>query len=507
MAVEDATGLASLRSPGTVRSGLVLAFAARIVHLASALLVARAVVREHGDGAWGLVALAFGLLEIALAVDLSAQDVTAYEVATASTRAELEARLRQVALLATAPALLGFLVLLGIGAAAPWLLGTSDALYPTLFALLAAAAASYPFFVSGNVHAGTLEGLGWIFELNVSVVAVAVFDLAVVWACVALDTSLVTLQWARASRAVFRQAVLLLLLRLRGLPVAVPGRPDRSALARVLRYASTYTASRGLGFSFYRAPVVVAQYVAPMAAVGALDLADQVANPLYRVSHVLYETTFNRYARVFREGAPPELAAAGRSEFVAITLALTFGLAPIYVTLSQVAPWAFELWLGVPVPEALAVLPYLAFAWMVNASGSQATCVLLASNRHRPPLLAHAASLALTVFLGVVLGLRSGVVGVAEAVAVGNVALVAGLCWLACHASGARFGPLAAWGGGTWLVSGLLVWAAVHLPVERGWREAAVSAFALGLGAAAAWASGVLPRVRAALAARRSVEA
>jgi O-antigen/teichoic acid export membrane protein len=462
--------LAALRS-NRLRGGLATGIIARVIYLAGLLLVARWVVGSHGAAAWGLLALAAALLEVALNFDLSVQDVAAYEVVTAETVAGAQRRVDQVMVVALGAALAGALALAGAALAAP-----SWAPEPAMGALLWATAATYPLLVIGNVYAGTLEGLGWIRELNWSVIATAAFDLGAVALCLWLDTSLAVLLWVRGARGLFRVGVLLVLVHGRRLPVARPRWLSREELARLLRYAAGYTATRGLGTALYKAPVGLAPGVTTVLHVGALDAADQLASLAYRSSHLLYENLFARFARALRAGSQADERLQGRAAFETSTFGLTALLLPCVVGLGAMGPTLLRGWLGTQLETAESALPWLTLAWMVNAAGGMSTCLLLASGRNGPSVRVHLLAAAVMV-AGVWVFRGQGAQAPVWSAVLANVVLVVGLVAAATRLAELPLAPVLVRLVAAWALAAILL---ALLPAALPARLALVVPAALG---------------------------
>lgn len=433
--------LSQLRN-SNVQQGLAWGVAARVVHLGAGLLVARLIISTRGAESWGLVALVALVLEVALSFDFSTQDVAAYEVAGASDVANAKQRLNQVMTLASFTALAGGLVL-AAGAAL-----TSE---PAFFL---SAAATVLLMVPGNVYAGTLEGLGWLRELNLVVLLTALVDAVVVGLCVWFDVPLLGLVWARVLRGAVRLGLLLVLVKLRGLMVARP-EPLRDA-RRLLSYALAYTVSRGVGMALYKSPVGLAPLVAPLAQVGALDAADQLACLAYRSSHLMYETLFNRFVFAFRTLATERERAWGKLTWEAATVGLAALLLPCAVGLAALAQPLLHAWLGQRLEVAEAALPALTLAWTVNAAGGLSTCVLMATNRPRVSVVLHLGSG--LMMLGSTFALSShGVMAPVFAILLTNLVMTSSLV-LAANAVVSRSAPVLARLVVSWaLVAGLMM--------------------------------------------------
>ena len=421
MATDDQSDVAALRCDQPV-SGVTTGVLTRVFIIASMIWVVRIVVHELGQQAWAALATAAAAFELAVVCDGATSDLATYESARAPTRAQLVHSLDQVLMLSIAPAVFGALCLCGAA------LFASHEEGQLLATLLLINAAAFPVFTLGNVYAGTLQGLGWIRDINMVNLALAVGDFVVLVVGAESHWSLPTIQLVRAVRLILRPILLVALVRARGLPIAALARPHWDTLIRLARYAIPYAVSRFLGQVIYRAPIVIAPLVGlPLEHCATLVIVDQVAAVAYRFSHVAYESLLPRLTWAFGAGLQAERDNYGGRLYLAASLALAAIVVPFGVGISIGGRWLFDVWLDRELVYVETLFPLMVAAWIFNACGSPSTCVLNARGLTNTSAKIHFLVVVLHAALGLWLVPVMGIVGVAVATTVANFALFVGL--------------------------------------------------------------------------------
>lgn len=456
--------LSSLRV-SQVGSSALASIAARALQFVSLAAITRLVVKSLGTDAWGTLAAVMAIGGLAGMLDLSLQELTAQQAATARDRDDLVLRLGRALTFAALPATLGIAVLgATIWLLPDWLpqlaLPASDLRW-----LLGSTLAWFLLSLPVCVWAGALQGLGWIRELSTSFLWEMAFDVAAVAACIWTGQSLVVLVWARTARVAVRLLVLALQIRSRHLPTPMPRRVGRQELAALLSFAGSYSVSRGLGLALYRGPVVLAAVWLPPALVGAIAAADQWAGLSYRASHLFYEATFHRFSRFLSAGATSAELSLGQQQLAGLS-AVVVGLAvPPGVGLCLLGAPLIDWWVGRELPQVAGVLPWLTWAWLANSAASLSACALLSTGHARASIQAHLAAAATGVGAAWWLAPRLEAGGLAAAALAANLVLLAVLAPSAARVariSVARLGlplvAIAALGLAAW-------WAAAPLPL------------------------------------------
>lgn len=424
-----------------LKSGMAVGLASRVVRFLTGLILARAIILRFGASTWGILALSLSVADLIVVVDFAIRELCVYETAKSRSRAGAQHALDQALLLSALPAALGTLVLLGCAAAgASGFFFAGDYAGRDLAQLFLAAAVAYPFAIVGNVYTGTLQGFGWIRELNAAVLTTILLDLGAVLLALHSGLGVVGIQLTRAAVAPVSLLVVMLTVRRLGLPLARPERPDPISLRGMLGYCVRYNVNRGLGSAVVSSTTPIAQRFVPASTLGAFGAADQWAGKLRKVSEVVWESMFHRLVRCFREGAPPEQREDGRLQFLALSLGMSLAVVPAGVALVLIGPWLFRVWLDADKAQLpLALLPGLVAAWCLNSTASPSTCAILASNRFRLSAGIHAVALALNLTLTVALTRLAGIRGAIAALVVTNTFLVLALSLAACRVTGARW--------------------------------------------------------------------
>jgi len=424
-----------------LKSGIAVGLASRVVRFLTGLVLARAIILRFGPSTWGILALSLSVADLVVVVDFAIRELCVYEAAASRSRAAAQHALDQALLVSTLPAALGTLVLVGCAAAgASGFFFAGDYAGRDLALLFLAAAVAYPFAIAGNVYTGTLQGFGWIRELNAAVLATIVLDLAAVLLALRGGLGIVGIQWARAAVAPVSLLVVVATVRRLGLPLARPERPDRAALRGMLGYCVRYNVNRGLGSAVVASTIPIAQRFVPASTLGSFGAADQWAGKLRKVSEVVWESMFHRLVRCFRGGASDEEREDGRLQFLALSLGMSLVVVPAGVALVLVAPWLFRVWLDAEKARLpLALLPGLVAAWCLNSTASPSTCAILASNRFRLSARVHAVALALNVGLTLALTRIVGIQGAIAALVATNAFLALVLSLAACRVTGASW--------------------------------------------------------------------
>lgn len=432
--------LASLRS-NAIRSGFAVALLSRAIRVVTPLLLARAIIREFGVSTWGILALSLAVAELILVFDLAIHELCVYQSAASRSRQDVEQALSQALLLTALPAVLGVVVLLACALCAARGFGfAADYAGHELAQLFLAAAALWPFTVVGNVYTGTLQGFGWIRELNYVALFWVAVDLSLLLLALHLGFGIVGVQWIRVLVGPSRLAALILTLKRLRLPRGRVRRPEMRRLRELLRYAVSYNVNRGLGNTVYNCNPPLAQFFVPAAALGAFGAADEWASKLYRFTGVTWESLFHRLVRCFRDGAGEEERVAGRIQFLAVSLGITLLLVPVGVLLVLVSPWLFRVWLSADAAALpVALLPGMVLAWAFNSTGSPSTCAIMASNRFRVSGAIHFVVVCLNALLTVTCARWFGISGVVGAMLAANALLLALLSAAACRLTGASW--------------------------------------------------------------------
>jgi O-antigen/teichoic acid export membrane protein len=429
-----------LRSHG-VKSGFAVGLASRGVRFLTNLVLARAIILKFGPGMWGILALCWSVCDLIVILDFAIHELCVYEGAAAPSRESAQHSFDQALLMSVLPAGLGTLALLACaGAAARGIGFGADYAGPALTQLFLAAAAGYVFTMVSRVYTGSLQGLGWIRELNLFALTSIVIDFAVVVGGLSAGLGIVGIGWARAALAPVGLLLLLGTVRHLGLPLARPRPPDRAILRRMLHYAIRYNVNRGLGSAVANCSAPIAQRFVPAAQLGGFGAADQWAGKLRKFSEVVWESLFHRLVRCFRMGASAQEREDGRLQFLAASLGMSLFLVPAGVILILVSPWLFRFWLDAEKAMLpLALLPGLVAAWCLNSTASPASCAILASNRFGLSARIHAAVLAVNVALTIALTRLHGIAGAVEAMVISNVLLTTLLSLSACRLTGASW--------------------------------------------------------------------
>ena len=109
------------------------------------------------------------------------------------------------------------------------------------------------------------------------------------------------------------------------------------------------------------------------------------------------------------------------------------------VGLAVIGPWFIPLWLRTNPPGATALLPWVALAWAMNATGSPSTCLLLSTGETRRSVVIHAIAVGVNLAALVAFGLTQGPIGLGWALALANAVLVLQLSFFACRRAGLRW--------------------------------------------------------------------
>ena len=475
-------------------SGLAAGVISRATRFATTLWLTRAIVQRFGSDDWGMVALATATVDMVLVFDLAIHEVAVYETARQEERAQVLAGLNQTFLLALFASAVGTLVLGALALVGGRGLSTATVAHShELKLMLLAAAVSYPLNIVGNLYSGTLQGLGWIRELNAVAIVGAVLDLGVVLLGLHLELGIVGIQVLRAALPLVRVVTLLVALARLKLPIGRPAAPDWPRLWQLLRYSVGYNLTRGLGKVVYSSAVPLGQLFASARALGAFSAADQWASTLYKLSHVLWESLFHRLVRNFRPAATAEERERGRFQFEGSTTALALGLTPAAAALVLAGPSLFRVWLGSESAAPSDLLPYLALAWLLNATGSPSSAALMAVDRFSVSIPLHVVAVVAQVALSLLLGSRFGILGLALATAIANVLLYLLLSAAACQLAGSRYPGLLAWTALPAAVASVSVWA------SRGASTIQLALVGGAIAAAAATLALVSPSLRRAL--------
>jgi len=470
---------APFRSRG-VTSGFAAGIASRALRFLTNLLLARAIILEFGAGRWGVLALSWAVTDLVFIGDFAIHEVALYQAAASSTREGVRRALDQVLLLSVLPAALGTVALLVCSAAArAGVLFRADYAGPTLSGLFLAAAASYPVLIATKVYVGTLQGLGWVRELNLWALGALLLDFAVVMGGLRFGLDIVTIQWGRAALAPVALVLLLWTLRRLRLPVAAPGRPDRGTIRLLLRYAVGYNVNRGLGTAVASVNAPIAQFFVPAAALGTFGAADQWASKVRKFTDVAWESFYHRFVHCLRDGASAEDREAGRLQFLAVSLAINLLLVPTGVVLILASPWIFRVWLNAQAAALpLALLPGLVAAWTLNASCSPLTWVLLAANRFRASARLHLVVVAANVALTVALTSSRGITGTVEAMVTSALVLAMLLSVAACRVVGTSWLRWAASNAAPYAVAACaILWSRAS---SAAWTPVAAGALSVG---------------------------
>lgn len=477
-----------LRSHG-VKSGFAVGLASRGVRFLTNLILARAIILKFGPGEWGILALCWSVCDLIVIVDFAIHEVCVYEGAAAPSRETAQHAFDQALFLSILPAGLGMLALLAsAGAAARGIGFSADYSGPALTQLFLAAAAGYAVSMVSRVYTGSLQGLGWIRELNLFALTALVLDFAVVVGGLSAGLGIVGIGWARAALAPVGLLLLVGTVRHLGLPLARPRPPDRAVLRRMLHYAVRYNVNRGLGSAVANCSAPIAQRFVPAALLGGFGAADQWAGKLRKVSEVVWESLFHRLVRCFRTDASPKEREDGRLQFLAVSLGMSLFLVPAGVLLILVSPWLFRVWLDVERARLpLTLLPGLVAAWCLNSTASPSSCAILASNRFGLSARIHVVALAVNIALTVALTRLHGIAGAVEALVISNALLTALLSVSACRLTGASW-----W---RWLRSNSVPYVAGILALS--WHARTGSPASLGLAIALSVGASVIVGFRA----------
>jgi O-antigen/teichoic acid export membrane protein len=480
---------APFRSQG-VASGFAAGIASRALRFLTNLLLARAIILQFGAGRWGILALSWAVTDLVFLGDFAILEVALYQAAAAENRSAARRALDQVLLLAVLPAILGTAALLACSAAArAGFVFRADYAGATLSGLFLAAAVSYPVLIATKVYVGTLQGLGWVRELNLWALGALLLDFCVVMGGLRLGLDVVTIQWGRALLAPVALLLLIGTLRVLRLPVAAPGRPDRKTLRPLLRYAVSYNVNRGLGAAVASVNAPIAQFFVPAASLGTFGAADQWASKVRKFTDVAWESFYHRFVHCFRAEASPAEREAGRLQFLAVSLAINLLLVPGGVALVLASPWIFRAWLNARAAALpLALLPGLVLAWTLNASCAPLTWVLLAANRFRASARLHLVVVAANVALTVALTSTRGIEGTVEAMVASGLMLTTLLSVAACRVVGTSWPRWAASNAAPYAVAAAAIaWSRTS---SSPWTPAA----AIALSAAASIAIGLRAR-------------
>lgn len=429
-----------LRSYG-VKSGFAVGLASRALRFLTNLILARAIILRFGTSTWGILALSFAVVDLVVILDFAIHELCVYEGAAAPSREGAQRAFDQALFLSLLPAAVGSLGLLACAWASLHGVGfASDYAGPALTQLFLAAAVAYAVSTMGRVYTGTLQGLGWIRELNLYALSTIVIDFAVVVGGLSAGLGIVGIQWARAAMTPVALLILIGTVRRLGLPLARPQPPERIVLRRMLRYSVRYNVNRGLGSAVAGCTPPIAQRFVPSAQLGAFGAADQWAGKLRKVSEVVWESLFHRLVRCFRPEASAREREDGRLQFLAVSLGMSLFLVPAGVVLVLASPWLFRTWLDAEKAALpLSLLPGLVAAWCLNSTASPSTCAILASNRFRTSARIHALTLAVNVTLTITLTRLHGIAGAVEAMVISNVLLTTLLSRSACRLTGASW--------------------------------------------------------------------
>jgi O-antigen/teichoic acid export membrane protein len=462
-----------------VPSGFAVALVSRGIRVIIPLVLARAIILQFGPSRWGVLALSLAIGDLILMFDFAIHELCVYQAAASRSRRGVQEGLDQAVVLAALPVAVGVFVLLGCALCAARGIGFADDYAgPQLMQLFLAAAAAWPFTVVGNVYSGTLQGFGWIRELNYVALFWVAVDLVALLVALDLGFGIVGVQWLRFAAAPARLLALLFALRRLGLPVGRPRRPDRSRLGGLLRYAAGYNANRGLETVVHSCNPPLAQLFVPATALGAFSAADEWANKLYRATGVTWESLFHRLVRCFREGATEKDRETGRIQFLAVSLGITLLLVPVGVLLILVSPWLFRAWLDADnAVRPVMLLPGIVLAWALNATANPSTCAIMAANRFRVSTGIHLTVVIVNVALAVVGAKWFGMPGVVGAMVAANGLLVALLSAAACRMTGASWWRFLRSNGAVYLAG--LVAVAWHWHARATWATAAAGALVI----------------------------
>ncbi len=430
----SATAIRPLRS-NNVKSGFAVGLASRGVRFLTNLILARAIILQFGPGKWGILALCWAVGDLVFIADLAIHELSLYESAASTSRKGAQRSLDQALLLCILPAGLGTLALLACAvAAAQGIVFRADYAGPTLALLFLSAAAAYPILIVNKVYIGTLQGFGWIRELNLWALCTLLLDFGVVVAGLKAGFGVVAIQWTRAGLAPIGLLLLLWTVRRLGLPVARPRTPDRALLRPMLHYAVNYNFNRGLGTAAASTSAPIAQFFVPAAALGAFGAADQWASKLRKFTDVAWESIYHRLVHSLRADASEDEREAGRLQFLAVSLGINLLLVPAGVALILAGPWLFRAWLDAKnAALPLTLLPGLVAAWTLNATCSPLTWVLLAMNRFSLSARIHVITVTVSIPLTVALTKIRGISGAVEAMVISSLLLAFLLSVSACR--------------------------------------------------------------------------
>jgi O-antigen/teichoic acid export membrane protein len=418
-----------------VKSALATGLVSRGVRFLTNLILARAIILQFGPGNWGVLALCWAVGDLVFIADLAIHELSLYEAAASTSRQGAQRALDQALILSILPAALGTLALLGCAAAASQgIVFRADYAGPTLAWLFLSAAAAYPILIVDKVYVGTLQGFGWIRELNLWALCTLLLDFGIVVAGLKAGLGVVAIQWARTGLAPIGLLLLLWTVRRLGLPLARPRPPNYQILRPMFRYAVSYNFNRGLGSAVASTNAPIAQFFVPAAALGAFGAADQWASKLRKFTDVAWESIYHRLVHCLRADASADEREAGRLQFLAVSLGINLLLVPAGVLLILAGPWLFRAWLdekNAVLP--LALLPGLVAAWTLNATCSPLTWVVMAMNRFRLSARIHIAAVVVNIVLTIVLTRIRGISGAVEAMVISSLLLAFALSVAACR--------------------------------------------------------------------------
>lgn len=392
--------------------GFIVGVLARFWRFAGNLVVTRMMLRRFGDESWGLLSYITSSIDLVLAFDLAIHELAAFQVAATPNLDEVRDRLRTVAWISLIPATLG-VAALGFAADRGVAVAHSDAERDFILTMFGLAALNHPVAIVSNVVSGTVQGLGWIREINLIAIVNLTWDAVCVLVGIPLGLDLLTIQALRMLGGLGRAAALAFVVRRQGLPLPSRGGPDFAIAPPMFQFAAKYGLSKALGNVIYSIGPTLGHRYADTSALAAWAAADQLANKTYRFSHGVFESMFHRLAWAFRAGATNEERDFGRSQYVGATHFIAALVIPGSLLLSDLGPRVFGAWLGKDHIIGVELLAPLLIAWSLNAVASPSSCVLLSSDRFRESIAAHVVAIGLQFAVATMLGPTLGITGVA----------------------------------------------------------------------------------------------
>ncbi len=407
------------------------------MRFASGLAITTLCLRTFGAELWGAAAIALAVVDLLAVLDLAVPELCIYEAAKIASPDALARQLGQALWLLIPPVVFGSTILwLGADAAGRFVFRAQHSHASTLSAFFLASACGYPFLLLANAYSGALQGLGRLREMNATHAAASIMELVLVIGAMQAGRTLVEIQWLRSGAHIARCALFALSFSRLGLRVPWLKRPHARELRELAGYCLRFSLMKTLGSALQRANVPLAQAFTPTAMLGAYDAIDRLGGVLHRAANPVWDTIFHRLVRAFGTSAEPDKRVAGQRDFMAGTSILVALSACFTLTVVNLAPWIFPIWLGSELArDPIAFAPWVLVTWSLNLTTSMCTAVLSAHARFAVCSWVHACALGVNIAAIVILGAHDGRLALLAGPLIGNIALALGLALAGCRAA------------------------------------------------------------------------